>query len=380
MHILTPDISLTASQRTRPAYCQLPTAFCILLIVCCLLGVPAARAQSTQTGGGTPPPAQTQTPEPPPGETPEEDEKPLPGDWAVALLDKIANSPVTAAHDDLLRAVMGVGPAAIPMLEPALKDDRTAEFAAQALAFIGGEKAINLLWALQTDQRDLNLRRFYYGALAEFDAPEATTTLLDVIKEADTEPDRTVTEAAIVALTVRADPKVLPDLRAARENIKDLVIQLDLESAMEVIERRAKRPSATSGKSSGSIEAAVRNYFAPALDSGPPPEAAKPPAPPAAKATGTTGAPAKPAARSTPPPSNVKVHIENIALSPNQSRALARVIFEDPSASATYDIVLQKQYGEWGVASVWTGAQTEKTLPETGPKKPKPQAEEDSEQ
>lgn len=283
----------------------------------------------------------------------------------MALLDEIANSPNPEARDGLLRVVMAVGPAAIPMLEPALQDDRTAEFAAQALAFIGGEKAVKLLWGLQSDKRDLNLRRFYYGALAEFEAPEATETLLEVVIKADSEPDRTVTETAIVALTVRSDPKVLPALREAQESVKDLVIRLDLESAVEVISRRAKQPPAAPLKSAGSIESAVRNYFAPALES--PAEAATP----ARKPAPAPGLPAKPAPRPPPPPLAVNVHIENIALSPNQSRALARVLFEDPTASAIYDIVLQKQFGEWTVASVWTGAQVEKTLPEPRPIKPK---------
>lgn len=326
---------------------------CLLLTACCLLVSAFARAQE---------------PELPPDQTAEEEEKPLPGDWAVALLDKISNSPNPEVRDGLLRVVMAVGPPAIPLLEPALQDDRTAEFAAQALAFIGGEKALKLLWGLASDRRDLNLRRFYYGALAEFAAPQATETLLDVINKADSEPDRTVTETAIVALTVRSDPKVLAALREAEANIKDVVIRLDLESAIEVIDRRAKRPASAQQKSGGSIEYAIRSYFAPALESPPPPEAA---APPAARPASAQGVPAKLPARPTPPPPAVEVHIRNVTLSPNQSRALARVIFEDPSASATYDIVLQKQFGEWTVASVWTGAQVEKPLPEPRPRKPK---------
>jgi hypothetical protein len=341
----------TADCQLHSAYCRLPTAFCLLLSAYCLLGAAVIRGQD---------------PEPAPDQTVEEEEKPLPGDWAVALLDKIANSPNPEARDGLLRVVMAVGPAAIPMLEPALQDDRTAEFAAQSLAFMGGEQALKLLWGLQTDKRDLNLRRFYYGALAEFDVPEAHETLLQVIRKADSEPDRTVTETAIVALTVHSNPAVLPALREAQESVKDFVIRLDLESAVEVIERRAKRPPLTPPRSSGSIESAVRDYFAPALDN---PSEAAPPS--AAKAIPAPGAPAKPAARPIPPQLDVKVRVENIAISPDQMRALARVIFEDPTASATYDIVLQKQFGEWTVASVWTGAQVEKTLPEPTARKPK---------
>jgi hypothetical protein len=340
--------------------CRLQASLCLVLCAFCLLQSSLLGAQDSAP---SPPPANVQEAEPPPDQPFDEDEKPLPGDWAVALLDKIANSPNPEARNDLMRAVMKTGPAVIPLLEPGLADDRTAEFAAQALAFIGGEKALKLLWELQKDPRDLNLRRFFYGALAEFDTPDATATLLAVIRNADAEPDRTVTETAIVALTVRANPQVLPALREARQNIKDLVIQLDLESAIEVIERRARQTATGPSKTGGSIEAAVRHYFSPALDSVPPGEvsASRP----------AVGAPAKPAARPALPPSNVKVRIEDVAVAPNQARALARVTFEDPTASATYDIVLQKQLGDWTVASVWPGAQVEKTLPETSPPKPR---------
>ncbi len=128
----------------------------------------------------------------------------------MELLDAIERSPNPEAQDALYRAAVAAGPAIIPQLEEALKDDRTAEFAAQALAFIGGAQAMQILWKLQSDTRDLSLRRFYYGALGEFDAPEATQTLLAAINRADEEPDRTVTEAAILALTVRSDPNAAP--------------------------------------------------------------------------------------------------------------------------------------------------------------------------
>jgi hypothetical protein len=49
-----------------------------------------------------------------------------------------------------------------------------------------------------------------------------------------------------------------------------------------------------------------------------------------------------------------------LAFSPDKTRALARVTFEDPSAVANYDMVLQKRYGEWFVASVWLGGEREK--------------------
>ncbi len=325
-----------------------PAVFCVLLSAFC---APAA--------------ARAQDPEPPADETAVEEEKPLPGDWAVALLDKISNSPNPEARDELLRAVMAAGPSAIPLLEPALQDDRTAEFAAQALAYLGGEKALQLLWGLTSDYRDLNLRRYYYGALAEFDAPEAVETLLDIVKRADAEPDRTVTETAIVALTVRSDPKVLPPLREVEKHILDIVIRLDLENAIEVIERRAKYLATGQKKSGGSVEYAVRTYFSPALEAeGPPPAPA--PKPAAARRTA-----ARPTARPAPAPPPVNVHIQNITLSPGGTRALARVVFEDPTASATYDFVLQKQFGDWNVASVWTGTQVEKALPSAEPPRPK---------
>ena len=343
-----------ASSTLRPRICvwyrTACATFCFLMSAFTLLA--AARAQD---------------PEPPPEGFAMEDERPLPGDWAVALLDRISNSSSPEAKDDLFRAVMAAGPAVIPMLEPGLQDDRTAEFAAQALAFIGGEKALKLLWGLTTDRRDLNLRRFYYGALGEFGAPEAAETLLDVIRRADDEPDRTVTETAIVALTVRSDPKLLPPLREAEKNIEDIVIKLDLENAIEVIERRAKYLAAGQKEPGGSVDYAIRTYFAPALDLGP--ESADP-GTPTPKRVPARGSAAKPPARPAPPP--IKVQVQNITLSPGQTRALARVVFEDPSASATYDIVLQKQYGNWMVASVWTGIQTEKSLPEPGPSKAKP--------
>ena len=325
-------------------------ALCLLLTACRLL--PSAYGQDQQTA-------------PPPTTVPmtEEEEKPLPGDWAVELLGKLANSPHPEASEALYRATLAAGPEVIPQLEEALKDDRTAEFAAQSLAYIGGDKAMQMLWKLISDPRDLNLRRFYYGALAEFDAPEATQTLLDVIRRADQEPDRTVTEAAILALTVRSDPKLLEPLREAHETIHDVVIRLDLENALEVIERRSKYLAAPGRKAGGSIEQAVRGYFAPALETAPPPEV---PAP-APRPSSARKPPAKPVTKSASPKPPVDVHILNITLSPDQARALARVSFEDPSATAYYDIVLQKRYGDWFVASVWLGPEVEKH-----PSKPEP--------
>jgi len=305
--------------------------------------------------------------EPPPNPASEDEYAPLPGDWAVSLLDQISNSPQPEARDDLLRAVMRVGPAAIPMLEPALKDDRTAEFAAQALAFIGGQKALKLLWEMIPDPRDLDLRRFYYGALAEYNVPEATDVLVKVVKRADSEPDRTVTETAIVALTVSSDSSILPALREAMEHIEDIVIRLDLENAIEVIDRRAKQRASGELKAGGSIEYAVRGYFAPALDSPPQEEGESRPARPRPAKTTKSRSAAKPA-----PAPDINVRIHDIALFPDQTRALANVTFEDPTAYADYNIVLQKQYGTWVVASVWMGERRQKTMPEPAlPAEPK---------
>ncbi len=334
---------------------RLSAFLCLLLSAFCLL--PSAYLFAQEQTPSTEPAAQA------------EDEKPLPGDWAVELIDAAEHSPNAEARDALYRAAMATGPAIIPQLEEALKDDRTAEFAAQALAFIGGEKTIQILWKLQSDQRDLNLRRFYYGALAEFDAPEAAQTLLGVINRADEEPDRTVTEAAVIALSVRSDPKLVAPLREAQARIKDVVIRLDLENAADVIEQRAKYLAAPPAKKTGaSVDEAVRTYFAPALisseaPSGVPPAPAKPvggrssPAAVAVKAAAGRAATTKPPAVAESP---VKVRVEQLTFTPEKTRVLARVTFEDPSAVANYDIVLQKRYGEWFVASVWLGAEAEK--------------------
>jgi hypothetical protein len=44
------------------------------------------------------------------------------------------------------------------------------------------------------------------------------------------------------------------------------------------------------------------------------------------------------------------------------------VVFQDPSTLANYDMVLQKEYGDWIIASVWLGDETEKTPPGPSPK------------
>ena len=51
----------------------------------------------------------------------------------------------------------------------------------------------------------------------------------------------------------------------------------------------------------------------------------------------------------------VSVDVAGIAYSPDRTRALAHVVFDNPSGTAYYDMVLQKQYGNWTLASVWLG-------------------------
>jgi hypothetical protein len=285
-------------------------------------------------------------------------EESLPGDWGPELLYGVLSSPNQEAQYDLLRATFAAGPAIIPQLVAALKDDRTAEYAAQSLAFIGGEQALDSLWKLLSDPRDLNLRRFTYGALAEFDSPQATDVLFDVIRNSDQEPDRTVTETAVIALTVRTDTTLLARLREAENKLQDVVIRDDLDNARAVIEARASYLASPAGKGvGGSIESAVRTYFIPALETTAPPEAA--PIHTANKAA------AKPAPASTRPPLKplVSVEVRNVTFSPDNSRALTRVVFEDPTAMAFYDIVLQKRNGDWTIASVWLGPEVERPQP-----------------
>ncbi|MGH9327418.1 MAG: HEAT repeat domain-containing protein [Terriglobia bacterium] len=263
--------------------------------------------------------------------------------WAPTLLYGIINSPNAAAQDALYDAAFAAGPAIAPDLVKALKDDRTAEFAAQALAFIGSEQAMSAIAKLVSDPRDLDLRRFFYGALGEFDTPQANQVLLNVIRNANNEPDRSVTEAAIIALTVRSDVNLLPPLRQAEATLTDPVIQDDLENTLSIIQTRAQELVAAKGNE-GSVPDAVRAYFLPGLR--PSPGAEEP-----ASSRRRRAMPVRPSA-STPAG---EVHIEHVEFSPDKSRALAYVIFADPEAVAHYAIVLQKQYGDWNVASVWLG-------------------------
>jgi len=296
-----------------------------------------------------------------PAVTGDDGEQPLPGDWAPELLDGILSSANEEAQYTLLRATFAAGPAIIPQLTEALKDDRTAEYAAQSLAFIGGDQALPVLWKLLSDPRDLNLRRFTYGALAEYISPQATDLLFDAINKSDDEPDRTVTECALIALTVRTDTTLLSRITASEKKLQDVVIRDDLDNARAVIEERAKYLASPEGKKSGgSIESAVRTYFIPALET-----------PPAAEVKATTPV-GKTVEKLSPAPALtktqplVKVDVRNVTFSPDKNRALARVVFEDPTAIAYYDFVLEKRSGNWGLASVWLGPEMEKKVVASG--------------
>ena len=292
---------------------------------------------------------------PPPAGAEAAQEGPLPGDWGPELLYAILSSPNEEAQSAMLRAAFAAGPAILPQLAAALQDDRTAEFAAQSVAYIGGNEAAPILWKLLSDPRDLNLRRFSYGALGEFDTPQATDILFEAINKSDNEPDRTVTESAVIALTARADAALLPRLLAAEKKVQDVVIRDDLDNARAVIEERAKYLATPEGKRSGSsIESAVRSYFIPALETSPAaPDSAPAPAKPAPGKTATAPSPAQPHPL-------VSVDVRSVTLSPSKERALAQVVFEDPSATANYDFILEKRYGEWTIASVWLGPEVEK--------------------
>jgi hypothetical protein len=108
------------------------------------------------------------------------------------------------------------------------------------------------------------------------------------------------------------------------------------------------------------VESAVRTYFIPALEMPPSPEVA--PASPARKAAG----------KAAPSPARdqykplVTVEILSVTLTPDRNRALSRVVFEDPTAIAYYDIVLEKRSGDWAIASVWLGPEVEKVAPAAG--------------
>lgn len=268
--------------------------------------------------------------------------------WAPALLYGIISSPRPGALDSLYDAAFAAGPVIVPQLQEALKDDRTAEFAAQCLAFIGGGQAFSALSKLVSDPRNLGLSRYYYGALGEVDTPQANNYLLDVIRNANQQPDRTVTEAAIIALTVHRTASVIPELKQTESKLTDPVIQDDLDNAISVIQTRAQYTAAhKSGE--GSLQQALNYYFEPALESAP----GRAPMPNGA----SRGAAVKPQVQPASP--GAKVEIEHVEFSPNQTRALARVKFEDEGVGETYRIVMQKRYGDWTVASVWLSRRIE---------------------
>ncbi len=256
----------------------------------------------------------------------------LPGEWAPELLDGILSSPNPEAERALYDAAFAAGRSILPQLQAALQDDRTAEFAAQCLAYMGGGEALKTLAGLISDPRDLDLRRFYFGALGEYRAPEATKILLYALGHADDEPDRTVTEAAILALTTRSDLSLIPQLVDIKAKIHDVVIRDDLDNAIEAIRRRAQYLASPAGqKVGGSIPEALRTYFIPALQG--------------------MAAPA-------PQPT-----IEGLTFSPDLSRSLAHVRLAGPGIVARYHIVLQKQGGNWHVVSVWLEPDMETPAP-----------------
>jgi hypothetical protein len=264
--------------------------------------------------------------------------------WNPAKLYESLSSQSAEASENLYRAAFAAGPAIIPKLENALKDDRTATFAAQTLAYFGGAKSIAILEELLKDPRNLDLRRFYYGALGGSTDPRDVEILLNKIRTSDHEPDRDVTRDAILALSISSDAALVPKLRQAEKQISDPVIQDDLETAAMVVGMRARFMATPAGRRSGnSVEQAIRSYFMPALQAMP----------------GEGGAGQQ--------PSGVEVNVKSLTYSPNKTRVLAAVNFENPEAVATYQMVLQKTQAGWKVASVWLVDEHDK--PQQAPQK-----------
>jgi hypothetical protein len=284
------------------------------------------------------------------------EDAPLPGDWAPELLDGILSASNPGAAESLYDAAFAVGPGLIPQLQAGLKDDRTAEFAAQSLAFIGGDRSIKILQTLISDPRDLDLRRFYLGALGEFPSPSVDDLLLRAVAQSDLEPDRTVTDAAIWALTVRSDASLAARLRQSEPHIQDIVIREAADNAADAIDARVKYLASPEGRNAGfSIEEAVRAYFIGALEN--------PPGPPS---------PSPRSARAEP---SAHAEVNRLVFSPDGTRALAHVTFSDPDGAANYDMVVQKEYGDWKVVSVWMGSSTvapEQKPPAKSPHRLKP--------
>jgi hypothetical protein len=333
-------------------------SFCLLSSVFCL---PPSSLNAAQQPRNPAPVIRPKLPRPEPSAPPTSEAAPadsdavLPGDWAPELLYSILNSKNPDAAEALYDAAFAAGPNIIPQLQAALKDDRTAEFAAQSLADIGGAQSLLILAGLMGDKRDLDLRRFYLGSLGEYSSPEADKVLFYALNHSDSEPDRTVTEAAILALTVRSDASLIPEIRQAQSKITDVVIHDDLSNALQVIQLRARYLASPEGqKAGGSLQEAVRTYFMPALEPAPA-VAHKPPARPAAREGIKYGpSPSGHSGQSAPAP-EAKVEVQSFTLSPDKTRALAHVVFEDPTALAYYDMVLQKRLGNWTVVSVWLG-------------------------
>lgn len=257
--------------------------------------------------------------------------------WDPAKLYAILTSKDPQASENLYRAAFAAGPAIIPKLEKALKDDRTAEFAAQTLAYLGGERSLAILKKLVNDPRDLDLRRFYYGALGANRDPHDVEILLNKVRASDQEPDRDVTRNAILALSISSDPGLAARLRQAEKQVTDPVIQDDIQTAAMVVGLRARYMATAEGKKAGSSpEQAIRSYFMPALQAMPP--------------GGEAGGQAN----------GVEVNVRNVTWSPDKTRVLAAVDFENPEAVASYHMVVQKGQAGWKVASVWLGEEREK--------------------
>ncbi len=266
--------------------------------------------------------------------------------WDPAKLYAILSSQDPQASEDLYRAAFAAGPAIIPKLENALKDDRTAEFAAQTLAYFADPRSLAILAKLVNDPRNLDLRRFYYGALGGTADPHNIAILLTKVRASDHEPDRTVTRDAILALSISSDAALAARLHQAENEVSDPVIQDDIETAATVIDLRAKYMATPAGKSAGSsAENAIRSYFMPALQPPPGDDADQQDA-------------------------GVEVKVRSLTRSPDKTRVLAAVDFENPEAVASYRMVLQKSQTGWKVASVWLGEEREKPQPPQ-PAKPK---------
>ena len=260
-------------------------------------------------------------------------------EWDPAKLYAILSAEDSPASENLYRAAFAAGPAIIPKLENALKDDRTAEFAAQTLAYFGDARSMAILAKLVNDPRNLDLRRFYYGALGGSADPHEIGILLTKVRTSDHEPDRTVTRDAILALSISSDAALAARLHEAEKEVSDPVIQDDIQTAATVIELRANYMATPAGKSAeSSPQNAIHSYFMPALQ-----------APPGDDADQQNA--------------GVEVKVRNLTWSPDKTRVLAAVDFENPEAVAPYQMVLQKTQAGWKVASVWLGDEREKPQP-----------------